>query len=78
MTTGYLTCFKGRLLDGSTLVVEGAEYPIPTRTADGSVQAGDRVRAAATEAGYRIPCAFLDAISDVDDHGGYTLELVRL
>ena len=78
MTTGYITCFKGRLLDGSTLVVDGAEYPIPTRMPDGSCQAGDRVRAAVAEAGYRIPGALLDAISDIDDHGGYSISLEKM
>lgn len=78
MTTGYLTCFKGRLFDGSTLIVDGAEYPIPVLTAAGSNQDGDRVREAAAEAGYSVAGSLLDAISDVDEHGGYSIDLVKL
>ncbi len=79
MTTAYLACFKGRLLDGSVLVVDGAEWPVPTVTADGSTQSGDRVRAAITAAGYRPALPnLLDCSSDIDDAGGYEIELVRL
>ncbi len=75
--TGYVACFKGRLLDGSTLVVDGAEYPIPVITSGGSNQAGDRVRAAAADAGYQIAGDFLEALSDIDQHGGYAIALVK-
>lgn len=77
-TTGYVACFKGRLLEGSTLVVDGAEYPIPVLTPSGSNQAGDRVRAAAADAGYQIHGGFLDALSDIDAYGGYTIELEKI
>ena len=29
------------------------------------------------EAGYRLPCAYLDAIRDIDHAGGYPIELVK-
>ncbi len=79
MTTAYLACFKGRLLDGSTLVVDGAEFPIPTVTAGGSTQPGERVRAAVESAGYRLAYPnLLDCMSDIDDAGGYTIDVVKL
>jgi hypothetical protein len=76
--TGYLTCFKGRLQPSSTLVVDGAEYPVPAKTADGSTQNGDRVREAIRTAGYALPSDSLnDAIGDLDDAGGYEITLVK-
>lgn len=77
MTTAYLTCFKGRLTVESTLIVEGCEYPIPAETSRGSRYAEDRVREVVRGAGYRTSGGYYDALSDIDEHGGYTIELVK-
>jgi hypothetical protein len=78
MTTAYITCFKGCLTAESTLIIDGTEYPIPAETSRGSRYAEDRVREAVRDAGYRTSGGYYDALTDVDEHGGYTIELERL
>lgn len=77
MTTAYITAFKGRLTTESTLIIDGCEYPIPATTKAGGL-ALRRIADAIYAAGYTVAGDYYAALSDVDDNGGYTIELVKL
>ena len=76
MTTAYLTCLKGRVTAESTIVIGGAEWPV-THPRYGNVPF--RVADTLRRAGYRLARPnFQDCLSDIDDAGGYTIEVERL
>jgi hypothetical protein len=79
MTSGYITCFKGRLTAESTLIVDGAEWPIPELPTDGPRATMLRVETAVAAAGYRVLETMREATSNykVDGAGGYSIELVK-
>lgn len=76
MTTGYITCYHGRLTAESTIVIDGAEYPIP-ELSYGSVGAEFRIRQALQSAGYRTDGPYEQALSPIDKHGGYEIRVVK-
>ncbi len=76
MTTAYLTCLRGRVTAESVIVVDGVEWPL-THPRYGSVDF--RVRDTLRRAGYRLASSsFDDCHSEMDDSGGYTIEVEQL
>lgn len=77
--TGYITCFRGRLTAASTIVIEGAEWPVPERAGWTGVDPQPRIVACLGLAGYRPEApSLLESLSRVDDAGGYEIRLVKL
>ncbi len=79
MTSAYLTCFKGRLTAESTVVVDGAEFPVPESFGWTEVDAQARIVEGLRRAGYR-PAApnLLESMSQIDSAGGYAIDVVKL